>query len=222
MTDVDRRPFSLLACCANQRGCIAELITKTKNHKSLLTPQPAISRRTSPGLRRTDRPIETAGIAPKAIWRRTVRADTLRIAATSTMVRSGSRQEARPTATRCLLRPGAASRMHRLPVRELNWSSRSRGVELPRQPRETSAVAHGGISGDRIFDPDFDALDPSTASMVEAPSGGVIPHGPGAAVRGRRTGNEREGRILRALPVGLDKADPKTRCKSAEVLGSAA
>ena len=112
--------------------------------------------------------------------------------------------------------------MDSLPVGESDWSSRSRGVELRRQPRETSAVAHGGISGDRIFDPDFDALALSTASMVEAPSGGVIPHSPGAADRGRRTGNEREGRIPTILPVGLDKADPKTRCKSAEVLGPAA
>jgi hypothetical protein len=43
----------------------------------------------SRGRRRTDRPIETAWIAPDAIRCRTVRTDTLRIAAVSPTVRSG-------------------------------------------------------------------------------------------------------------------------------------
>src|SRR6185437_2037495 len=57
----------------------------------------------SRGLRRTDRPIQTARIDPEVIRRRTVRAERLRIAAVSPTVRSGSRRETRPAATLCLL-----------------------------------------------------------------------------------------------------------------------
>ena len=191
MTGAERVAFSLLPWFTNQRGCIAELITTTKNDQSLQSTTSAIKRSMSRGLRRTDRPIQTARIDPEVIRRLTVRADTLRIPATSTTVRSGSRQEARPAATRCLLRDSrslttAASRRHELPIPDPNWSSRSRAVELERWPGQTSASAHSGIPGARILDPVFDALAtdpllPSAESMVEAPSGALIPHRPGAA-----------------------------------------
>jgi hypothetical protein len=104
MTGADRRPFSLLGHYANQRSCSDNLITMPENRQSLQTPPSAISRAMSRGLRRTDRPIETAGIAPDMMRRLTVRADTLRTAAVSPTVRSGSRPEARLTATLRLLR----------------------------------------------------------------------------------------------------------------------
>jgi hypothetical protein len=191
MTGADRAAFSLLAWFANQRSCIAELITTTENHQSLQSTPSAINRSMSRGLRRTDRPIQTARIDPEVIRRRTVRAERLRIAAVWPIVRSGSRREGRPSSMRCLLRDSrslttAESRTRGLPVPESNWSSRSRAVELEQSPGETSAAAHSGIPDDSIFDPVFDALatDPSlpcAESMVEAPSGALIPHGPGAA-----------------------------------------
>jgi len=89
MTGADWRPFSLLEQFDNQRSCIAELITTVKNAQSLQRPPPAITRSMSPGLRRTDLPIQIPRIVPEAIRRLTVRSDTLRIAAASATVRSG-------------------------------------------------------------------------------------------------------------------------------------
>jgi hypothetical protein len=190
-TGADRKPFSLLAWSVNQHGCIVKLITISKNHRSLRTPPSAINCSMSRVLRRTDRPIQTARIDPEVIRRRAVRAERLRIAAVWPIVRSGSRREGRPSGMRCLLRDSrsvttAGSPIHGLLVPESNWSSRSRAVEPEQSPGVTSAAAHSGILGDRIFDPVFDALAtdpllPSVESMVEALSGALIPYGPGAA-----------------------------------------
>jgi len=120
-------------------------------------------------------------IAPEAIRRRIVRADTLRITADSSTVRSGSRRQARRTAAPCLLRD--------------RCSSRSRTFVLEQRPAETWASAQGGMLGGRIFGPDFngpgtDLLLSSTATMVEPPSATLSPSNriPPVGGKERRTG----------------------------------
>ena len=173
----------------------------------------------SPGLRRSDRPIEKAGIAPDAIRRRTVRTDTLRIVAVSPTVMSGSRREARPAAPYCLLPDrrsltASASRSVDLPVPQSLWSDRSRAFELERWPGETSAAAQEGRWGDVTFDLDFDwpridSLLPFSASKVEAPSAAITLVEPEIPDRRRRGGGKWEGAILRAYRIGTTSPIPK-------------
>ena len=158
-------------------------------------PPSAIIRRMSRSLSRTERPIQTAGISPEAIRRRMVRADTLRIAANSSTVTSGSRREARPAATRSLL-------------------GDSRPSEREREPAETLAMAHCGILGDRVLKPDFDAAgkDPllaSNASVVEAPTTPDTSVELETSNPRRRKGDEREGPILRAYRIRTASPIPK-------------
>ena len=161
MTGGDRRPFSLIAWFVNERSCADELITTTRNHQSLQMSSPAISRSMSRGLRRTARPIETGGIVPDAIRRLTVRTETLRIAAVSPTVMSGSRREPLPAAPYCLLPDGcsltaSASRSDDGRVPQSFRSSRLRLFELERWLGQTPAAAQEGISGDGIVDLYFD------------------------------------------------------------------
>ena len=115
----------------------------------------------SRGLRRNPRPIETGGIVPDAIRRQTVRTETLRIAAVSPTVMSGSRREPLPAAPYCLLPDGcsltaSASRSDDGRVPQSFWSSRLRLFELERWLGQTAAAAQEGISGDGIVDLYFD------------------------------------------------------------------
>ena len=186
----------------------------------------------SPGLRRSDRPIEKAGIAPDAIRRRTVRTDTLRIVAVSPTVMSGSRREARPAAPYCLLPDrrsltASASRSVDLPVPQSLWSDRSRAFELERWPGETSAAAQEGRWGDVTFDLDFDWPRIEFVVAVQRVEGrGAVSSDYIGRAGNPRSSTKRGRQVGRCHPPRLqdrnNKPHPETRHKSAEVLGPAA
>jgi hypothetical protein len=187
------------------------MVTNNDNEydQSLQTPPSATSRPRSRGRRRTERPIETAGIAPEAIRRRMVRADTLRITAASRTVRSGSRREW--SEARCLGKNGRSlttdeSGTADRRASQSNWSGLSLPFQPERWPGQTPAAAHGGISDNRNLDSDFDALGPdsllpSTASLVKPPPTTGTSVEPRTFSRRRGEADAREGRIFRAYCI---------------------